>query len=290
MILVLGMLINAKVVIVVPEPDLAANTIWLTLERNSYFKETDVIFDNHPVYEFESNPKDIKLIHSKKDGVESNHLDQNLDAELYIFASRHRAASGTPALLIHPTGNWSKITLGGNENELSYTSAWALKEGLLELKEKKDEYNLEEFKVDLEVTHHGPTNLRTPLIYMELGSSEKHWKNEEAALVVGESIINTAMKFAKKSDFKKKCFVGFGGNHYAYRFHKHIMENEEAYISHIAAKHTLDSLTKERILEAFQKTLEKPNIALIDKKGATSPQRKKIIEILDEIEKEYILV
>lgn len=290
MILVLVMSINAKVIIVVPEPDLASNTIWNTLEKKSYFKESDAIFDNHPVYELESNPNNIKLVHSKKDGVESNHLDQSLDAELYIFASRHRAVSGTPALLIHPTGNWSKITLGGNEKELSYTSAWALKEGLLELKEKKEKYNLDEFKVDLEVTHHGPTSLTTPLIYMELGSSEKYWKNEEAALAVGESIVNTAKKFVRKSDFKKECFVGFGGNHYAYRFHKYIMENEEAYISHMAAKHTIDELTKERILEAFQKTLEKPNTALIDKKGANSPQRKKLMEILDEVEKEYILV
>ncbi len=285
----LGLSINAKVIIIIPEPDLAANTIWNTLQNHSYFKESDTTFDNHPVYELESNPNNIKLVHSKKDGVESNHLDQALDSKLYIFASRHRSASGTPALLIHPTGNWSKITLGGNENELSYTSGWVLKQGLYELQGKKDEYNLEEFKVDLEVTHHGPTNLNTPLIYMELGSSEKYWKNESAALAVGESIINTAIKFINKSDFKEDCFVGFGGNHYAYRFHKHLMENEKAYVSHMAAKHTLDFLTKERILEAFQKTLEKPNIALIDKKGATSPQRKKIIEILDEIEKEYVL-
>jgi D-aminoacyl-tRNA deacylase len=287
---VLGLSINAKVIIVVPEPDLAANTIWNTLQSHSYFKESAATFDNNPVYELVSNPNDIKLVHSRKDGVESNHLDQTLDSELYVFASRHRAASGTPALLIHPTGNWSKITLGGKENELSYTSAWALKEGLLELKENKEKYNLDEFKVDLEVTHHGPTNLATPLIYMELGSSEEYWKNEEAALAVGESIINTAKKFIRKSDFKEDCFVGFGGNHYAYRFHKHIMENEKAYVSHMAAKHSLDSLTKERILEAFKKTLEKPNIALIDKKGATSPQRRRIMEILDEIEKEYILV
>ncbi len=286
----LGLSIKAKVIIVIPEPDLASNTIWNTLQSYSYFKESDAIFDNHPVYELESNPNDIKLVHSRKDGVESNHLDQALDSKLYVFASRHRAASETPALLIHPTGNWFKITLGGNENELSYTSSWALKKGLLKLQEKRDEYNLDEFKVDLEVTHHGPTNLSTPLIFMELGSSKKYWKNEKAASVVGEAIINTSIEFLRKSDFKEDCFVGFGGNHYAYRFHKHIMENEKAYISHMAAKHTLDDLTKERILEAFQKTLEKPNIALIDKKGANSTQRKKIIEILDEIEKEYILV
>ena len=284
------MSIKTKVAIIVPKRDIAATTIWKMLEKKSYFKKSENKFDNNPVFEFEVAPNDIKLFHSNKDGVESNHLDDYIDAELYIFASRHRAASGTPALLIHPTGNWSKITLGGREKQLSYTSGWVLKKGLTFLHEKKDKYNLEDFKVDLEVTHHGPTELKTPLVFMELGSSEEFWKNEKAASAVGEAIVETAKEFSKESIFSGEYFVGLGGNHYAYRFHKYINENEKAFMSHMAAKHSLDNLTKEILAQAFEKTIEDVKIALIDKKGARSEQRKNAINLLESINKEYILV
>jgi D-aminoacyl-tRNA deacylase len=284
------MSIKTKVAIIVPKTDLAATTIWKMLGDKSYFRESDDTFDNNMVFEFENAPNDIKLFHSNRDGVESNHLDDFIDADFYIFASRHRAASGTPALLIHPTGNWSKITLGGREKQLAHTSGWVLKKGLTLLQEKKGEYNLKDFKVDLEVTHHGPTELQTPLIFMELGSSEEFWTNEKAASAVGEAIIETANAFVKETSFTGDYYIGLGGNHYAYRFHKHISDNENAFMSHMAAKHSLDNLTKGILIQAFEKTYEDAKVALIDKKGARSEQRKNAISFLDSINKEYILV
>ncbi len=284
------MTINTKVAIIVPEKDQAAQTMWHVLNQQSFFKETDESFDSNPVYSLKQNPSDIKLIHTKSDGVESSHLDEGMNADLYIFASRHRAASGTPALLIHPTGNWSKITLAGRESELSYTSSWALNYGLRKLKEKQEEFKLDEFKVDLEVTHHGPTKLTTPLIFMELGSSEEYWVHETGATAVAEAIIETAQGFIQRGNFDNQSYIGIGGNHYAYRFHKYLMENPDVYISHIAAKHSLDDLTKDVLKQAFEKTIESPVGALIDKKGARSEQRKNTIEMLEDLGKEHVLI
>jgi len=282
--------IKSSVVIIIPEPDIAANTIWNEIKNQSYFKETDQLFDGSVVYQHNKYPNDIKVIHSKKDGVASNHLDLEIEAELYIFASRHRAASGTPALLIHPTGNWNQITLEGREKELSYTSATALKFGFQNLITKQEEFDLEEFKVDMEVTHHGPTELQTPMIFMELGSSEEYWVHKKAALAVGQAILETAEQFVQRGNFQGESFVGFGGNHYAYRFRKHVLLDEKTHISHIAAKHALDNLTEEIILEAFEKTIEEPKGALIDKKGARSEQRKNIIDIVEGYGKECIQI
>ena len=234
--------INTKVAIIVPKKDLAAQTMWKMLSEKSYFNETEETFDDSLVYSLNNYSNDIKLVHSSKDGVESSHLDDYINAELYIFASRHRAASGTPALLIHPTGNWAQITLAGQEKQLSYTSSWSLKYGLQRLMDKKEQYKLEEFKVDLEVTHHGPTELKTPLIFMELGSSEEFWKHKKGATAVGEAIIETAEGFIKRGRFEENGYIGLGGNHYAYRFHNKLIE-EDVFFSHIAAKHSLDNLT-----------------------------------------------
>lgn len=282
--------IKTEVAIIVPKLDLAAQTIWEQLKNQSLFKETDERFDNNIVYAYEKNPNKIKVIHSNKDGVESNHLDLKINAKLYIFASRHRAASETPALLIHPTGNWSEVTLAGRESELSFTSSWAIKYGLQKLLERKEANNLEEFKVDLEVTHHGPTELKTPLIFMELGSSETYWKNEKGAITVGEAILETAEGFVDRAPFTDQSYIGFGGNHYAYRFYKHLMENSNVFISHIAPKHVLDDINTKIVQEAFTKTIEEPVGAFIDKKGARSEQRQKVMEIVGELEKECIIL
>lgn len=282
--------IKTDVAVIVPQKDQAAQTIWKQLNEQSLFKETNETFDKNPVYSYEKLPNQIKIIHSNKDGVESNHLDSKIEAKLYIFASRHRAASGTPALLIHPTGNWSKITLAGREYELSFTSSWVLKNGLRKLQEKQELYNLEEFKVDLEVTHHGPTELETPLVFMELGSSEEYWEHEKGATAVGEAILETAVGFINQTNYSGQSYIGFGGNHYAYRFHKHIMENPDISISHIAPKHALDAITPKMVQEAFTKTIENPAGAFIDKKGARSEQRRIITEIVEGLGKECILI
>lgn len=286
----LNVSIKSRVAIIIPKPDLAANTIWSEIKNRSYFKESEQQFDGSIVYQHNKYPNDIKIIHSKKDGVASNHLDLEIEAELYIFTSRHRAASGTPALLVHPTGNWNQITLEGREKELSYTSATALKFGLQNLIAKQEEFDLVEFKVDMEVTHHGPTELKTPLIFMELGSSEEYWVHKKAALAVGQAIIDTAEQFVQRSKFQGESFIGFGGNHYAYRFRKHVLLGEKTHISHIAAKHTLDNLNEKIIMEAFKKTIEEPKGALIDKKGARSEQRKNIIDIVERQGKECIQI
>ncbi|MHA1200567.1 MAG: D-aminoacyl-tRNA deacylase, partial [Candidatus Heimdallarchaeaceae archaeon] len=148
----------------------------------------------------------------------------------------------------------------------------------------------EEFKVDLEVTHHGPTELETPLVFMELGSNEEYWEHEKGAMAVGEAILETAEGFINQTNYSGSSYIGFGGNHYAYRFHKHLMENPEISISHIAPKHALDAITPEIVQEAFAKTIENPAGAFIDKKGARSEQRRIITEIVEGLGKECILI
>jgi len=277
--------------IIVPRKDIAAMNIWETWKERSFFKASSEFFGSNRVYHFEQAPNDIKLVFSEKDGVATNHLEEELFADLFIFASRHSAASGVPALLIHSTGNWAETRLGGNPYELSYTSALAIKLGLMHLIEQKENNNLVEYKVGLEVTHHGPTELSTPMCFMELGSSEQNWKDRKGALAVGDAILETAREYIKrKQSFSGDTYIGFGGNHYAYRFQKQLEDQEEVFVGHMAAKYALDEVNKATIMQAFEKTIEKPKAAMVDKKGAKSEQRKKIKQIVEMIGKEYIEV
>lgn len=54
---------------------------------------------------------------------------------------------------------------------------------------------LSDFEVVYEVTHHGPTNLRKPLTFVEIGSSETEWTYEKAHEVVGESVVKALREF-----------------------------------------------------------------------------------------------
>ncbi|MHA1687669.1 MAG: D-aminoacyl-tRNA deacylase [Candidatus Heimdallarchaeaceae archaeon] len=278
----------SRIVLVFPVSDIAAQSMWRALLDHAYFAPTTTKFDNTIVFELDSS-SDILAVHSSKDGVFSNHIDSFLDTDLIIFASRHSAASGKPALLVHPPGNWGEPTLGGASYELAYTSAYAIKQGLMNLKNKKFEYNLEEYSVNLEVTHHGPTSMKAPTIFMELGSNEEYWKDQRAALAVGEAIINTA-KILIKSHPKGAFFIGIGGNHYAYRFHKFIEENDDVYIGHIIPKHNLDYLTLDSLMQAINKTIEPVKGILIDKKGTRSSHRDHAKELATKVGIEFMMI
>lgn len=279
---------DTNIAIVFPSLDIAAQTMWSELVEHSYFSPLEFGFDGKPIYKLE-NYDSIIAVHSERDGVSSNHISDTINADLFIFASRHSAASGKPAILIHSPGNWGDITLGGNVGELAYTSAFAIKTGLLALGDKQSEYAIVKYSVDLEVTHHGPTDMPIPIIFMELGSNEDCWKDTRAALAVGEAILETAKSFLK-ADNSGEFYIGVGGNHYAYRFHKFLIENENAYVGHIVPKHSIDLLTLDLLQQAVTKTIEPIKGVLIDKKGTRSAQREKVKEFCSTLNIEAIMI
>ena len=102
---------------------------------------------------------------------------EEINPELFIFASRHVSEASRPSFLIHATGNWDvNADFGGSPNDLSNTSALLLKAGFVSLTENAKSTQLSDFMVNVEVTHHGPTVLKKPLVFMELGSSKKEWE------------------------------------------------------------------------------------------------------------------
>ncbi|MHA1821920.1 MAG: D-aminoacyl-tRNA deacylase [Promethearchaeota archaeon] len=118
------------------------------------------------------------------------------EPDFVIFASRHKSESKIPAILTHTPGNWSDDnTYGGAPNSLSFTSSIMLALAYKNLKIQKRLKNLD-WPVDLEVDHHGPTQLGVPIIFMELGSSEENWGNKIGGAAVGDAIMGTIIDFA----------------------------------------------------------------------------------------------
>ncbi|MFX1452571.1 MAG: D-aminoacyl-tRNA deacylase [Promethearchaeota archaeon] len=264
--------------IVISKQDLAGQTILGQLLKHYNFDE-DGKFEGNPRYRI----KNIDLIVTNERLIFCNHLDE-IKTDLFIFGSKHKSESERPSLLTHSTGNWSdEAIFGGNPHELAIAPAFAIREALLELKIQQEKLNLSNFEVAMEVSHHGPTNLTTPLVFIELGSNETHWKNELGAKAVARAIMRVA--FSKN---RYKTVIGFGGTHYCPNFNR-LIYNSDVATSHIAPKYVLDNIDK-MVEQAIERTMENVKLAVLDWKGMSSKQKNKIKTILETIDLEYCKV
>ncbi len=215
--------------------------------------------------------------------IESVFVKSLPKSNAYICASRHSSKSKKKFLTFHGTGNFSSdCSVGGNAFELGIIDANMIKNGLIFLSE-----NIKELPYDIkmEVTHHGPTHFKVPLVYAEVGSTKEEWEDLKACELVAKSIKHVL----KQKKFKQECYVGFGGMHHAEKFTKLVL-NDDLLIGHICPKYNADNLTSKMIEQMFQKTVPKPTGAIIYKKGLKGEQYRKIKELLESLNKNYIKV
>ena len=262
------------------------------------FKEAGLNWFNNPLFKMESisdskrndilKENEIYLGLTVSPLIHLNDLkvgDSSIDPDLLIFASRHRSETERPAFLVHTTGNWAdKADFGGNPRELSTASALLLKAGLLSLIEQAKTSSYSNFSLDIEVSHHGPTTLEKPLIFMELGSSEKEWVIDDAGKVVSSAVINTVLKYLELQKQKEiKIGIGFGGMHYAPQFKKLIM-NKNIAVSFICPKYFVQKLNRDMIEQMINKNLEQVDYFIIDWKGTNSADKQHLVPLLEEFD------
>ena len=171
------------------------------------------------------------------------------------------------------TGNFGKAELGGRDGELALAPALYLREALKGLLNYGRDSG---YSISLEVTHHGPTSLPFPLVFVEVGSALEQWNDLNACRIVAK-VINDLM--ACKPE-KVPTAIGFGGPHYAPNFTAVI---EKVALGHIMSKYAIENASKEMIKQMMEKTLPKPDYALFDWKGLSGGEKQKVIRILDEL-------
>ena len=238
--------------IIASKPNIASMNIASRLLENFEWSETGKEFDNEPI---RSNGK-VEFVFTDTLHVFANSVDV-LDSDGFVFVSSHKSEAGKPSLTTHPIGNWGKAELGGKDKTLVPALPSLLKNYLNILQEKRDAMKLD-YEVSLEATHHGPS-LSKPALFIEIGSSEKQWKDEKAALAVAETIMEG---FEKKGDFVN-C-VGLGGQHYPHEFTKLELNSSFAF-GHMCAKHSLPLLNSSLLKQAID--LSNAEKIVLDWKG-----------------------
>jgi D-aminoacyl-tRNA deacylase len=258
---------------VTSEQDIASLTIKGILLNDYGFTQTDESFEDNPIF---TNRKNTQLITTNRDMIHCDHLESHFDGEAFIFCSRHRAESGKPALLVHSTGNLgSEALFGGSPHHLSVSAPSLVSAALKKLFEERNKTGLDEFDVSLEVTHHGPTSMNTPLVFVELGSSEEFWTHQGGARAVAAAVMDCV-----DEPLSGDAVIGFGGTHYASKFNKIVLEKGYK-IGHMSPKYAINGLTEDVLNQMVTRSTNPIVSAIIDWKGMNAENKAHILPMLE---------
>ena len=210
---------------------------------------------------------------------------ENLDLEkinkydFVIFASKHKSEKNQKALTVHAPGNFRQAEFGGQKEKTGKTSALFQKQLFEKLKENSEKYNLKDYNMTLEATHHGPL-IDKPCIFIEIGSTENEYTNRKAGFIIAKTISETIQEF--KENPYNEIAVAIGGPHYCPNFNNIQLKSNVA-ISHVIPQYVLP-LSEEMIKEVIEKTEEEVDFVLLDWKGlGKAEQRQKVLDILDKL-------
>lgn len=219
------------------------------------------------------------------------HLDRPAEAfddpDVLVFASRHSGETGQ-LLTAHHTGNFGPGDHGGEDNALARACPNAHDAVLDALREHAPAG----YEVGMECTHHGPTTVGAPSMFVEVGSAQEQWDDPEACRAVARAILDlrgvspdqptnaraSTDQSTAETDYDRRHLVGFGGGHYTPRFERVVRETDWS-VGHIAADWGLDAIKDERDRPAvIQEAFEQSEAAY----GLVEGEKPRLIEIIEE--------
>jgi D-aminoacyl-tRNA deacylase len=266
-------------VIISSTTDLASRTLASALVGSEGFASTGVNLLGKTVYQKGS----LLLAQFEGTIVEPPDLDEYFNPQAYIFLSRHSAESGIASLTAHTTGNFtSEARFGGAGRELGRSDPSLLKNYLAALWKRRED--VKGYEITLEATHHGPTSLQKPVLFVELGSSERYWGDTRAAEVVASALVESLTD----RQIWSRVGVAFGGTHYSEKFTRILIEEEIA-LAYVAPKYALGHLDEKTVEQMLQRSTAPVRYAVLDWKGL-GPQKEKVVGLVRQFGLEEIRV
>ncbi|MDI9632762.1 MAG: D-aminoacyl-tRNA deacylase [Methanolinea sp.] len=209
-----------------------------------------------------------RLVHHRIEDrlIFHDRIDREVDADLIVFLSRHSSQKPVPVLTVHVTGNFGPAEFGGLERSLARAAPAWMRAVLLGLSRNAPPG----YRVAYEVTHHGPTEVGTPSFFVEVGSTEREWRDVGAAAAVARSIL-----CAEPGDTIP--VVGFGGTHYAAR-QTHIALHSRAAFGHIVHSRDVPLLDRDLVSDMVERT--GAVAAYIDRKSLPPAETRRLEQLL----------
>lgn len=206
------------------------------------------------------------------------HLDRPAEAfedpDLLVFVSRHSGETG-PLLTAHHTGNVGPAEHGGADNDLARACPHAHDRVLDALADHAPA----EYEVGMEGTHHGPSTVSVPSMFVEVGSAAPQWDDEAACRAVARAVLDlrgVSPDQPADSDNRRRHLAGFGGGHYVPRFERVVRETGWS-VGHVAVDWGLDALPQTAEQSVIEQAFEQSSAAY----GLVDGDRPDLVESID---------
>lgn len=268
---------TSKIVIVASELDEASKNIAKKILEIGSFEKVDIC--PYETYKSGNN----YLVWHKKDLVEDDvtDLDKYFEPELYVFVFRHLGKAAIQRLTVHPTGNFtlpkenSPVPYRGKPHRLAYVHPTYMKEALKFMAKYVQDKGLN-YSVSYEVTHHTPTELKKPVMFLEIGDTPEHHRDINAINAAAETVLHLIKTIPENCE---NC-LAIGGGHYADRFTRRALTQNLAF-GHFIASYAMPDITEDVVEQAIDKTIGGVKKAVMDDKDAGNLEdRKKILDVL----------
>jgi D-aminoacyl-tRNA deacylase len=211
--------------------------------------------------------------------ISADWLEEKFSYDGFVFLSKHAAESGVLALTCHSTGNFSEAKFGGNNRQVAIPHPHLQKSYLQKLWQNRKDFS--EFQITIEATHHGPTDLNKPSIFIEIGTTEKQWNDS----ILCNSVAKIVVEIMKSEQKSNPVAICFGGTHYPDKFTQELIHGKFA-LGSVIPKHALDFLDE----ELFSHILDRNNMAktaLLDW-GGLGQNKQKVLDMLNNTNFEII--
>ncbi len=254
-----------RVALITSTQDAASMTIRSALLATGLFAETDDMFRDEPVFSFKEKPH-VRLYLMHDHLIHAESLDKDINADLFIFLSKHSAKAGLPNVTVHMPGNFGTAEFGGQSRMLCVAPACWMHAALHALANVAQGSGYEAI---MEVTHHGPY-LEKPCMFMELGSTEAQWHDQRAGGIVAGAVLEVIAKAGEIGKTKSiPVAVGIGGLHNVPVLSKYVLRDQIAF-GHVAAKYALADCDAGMLRQAMEQTEPKASLIVLDWKGLGS--------------------
>ncbi len=211
--------------------------------------------------------------------ITADWLEEKYDYDGFVFLSKHAAESGVLTLTCHSTGNFSEAKFGGKDRQVAIPHPDLQKKYLQTLKNHHSDFA--KFDITIEATHHGPTELKKPVIFIEIGTTEKQWTDENLC----HSVAKIVHEVMSNEIPKNPVAICFGGTHYPTKFTEQLLGGKYA-LGTVIPKHALDDLDKE-LFSHILKQNKLATFALLDWNGL-GPHKQKVLDFLESTELEVV--
>ena len=225
--------------------------------------------------------KHFDLITIPTPAISADWIEEKYQYDGYVFLSKHASESGALALTCHSTGNFSDAQFGGFPKQIAIPHPHIQKSYMQHLWMKKDIFS--RFEITIEATHHGPTALHKPTIFIEIGTTQKEWTDKNLCESVAEIVIEEMSKEPLKHDVA----ICFGGTHYPKKFNKELIEGQFA-LGTVMPKHALDSLDDNLFSHILERNKE-AKFTLVDW-SSLGKNKQKVVDLVQTTDLEMIKI